>query len=56
LDLSVTAEGKPTAARVYIIGEDGRFYLVSGAVTYSRRGEEHSLIDRSASVRLAPRK
>ncbi len=56
LDLTITADGKPATARVYITGEDGRSYLVPSAVTYSRRGEEHSLIDRSASVRLAPGK
>lgn len=53
LAISVTSEEKPTAARVYIADESGHSYLIPGAVTYSRRGEEHSLVDQSASLTLS---
>ncbi len=54
LDLRVTTGGQPTAARVYITAEDGRPCLAPGAVTYSRRGEAHSMIDRGATIPLPP--
>ncbi|HYM11991.1 MAG TPA: CehA/McbA family metallohydrolase [Bryobacterales bacterium] len=56
LEVFVTSGGKPTAARLYITGEGGRSHLAPGAVTYSRRGEEHSVIDQSVRVALPPGK
>jgi hypothetical protein len=54
LAIYVSSDGKPAAARIYITDGNGRTYLVPNAVTYSRRGEEHSVIDQSAVVNLAP--
>src|SRR5713226_9746872 len=54
LAIYVSSDGKPAAARVYIRDGNGRTYLIPNAVTYSRRGEEHSVIDQSAVVNLAP--
>jgi hypothetical protein len=56
LDLRVTAGGKPAAARIYITDESGRPRLIPGAVVYSVRGEEHSIVERGASVALPPGK
>ncbi len=54
LDLYLTSEGRPTAARVYISDESGKPHLVAGTVTYSRAAEEHSIVDQSAAVPLPP--
>ena len=54
LDLYLRSEAKPTAARVYLTDAAGKPYLVPGAVTYSRRGEDHSVVDQYATVPLAP--
>lgn len=56
LQLHVTAEGKPTVARVYITDENGRPYLVPGTITYSRRGEVHSIVNENATIALFPGK
>jgi len=52
LDIYVRSESKPTAARIYVFDAGGKHHLIPGAVTYSRRGEEHSLIDQSGSIPL----
>jgi hypothetical protein len=52
LEIRVRSDDKPAAARVYITDADGRSHLIPGAVTYSRRGEDHSVIDFTASAEL----
>lgn len=54
LELRVTSEGKPTAARVYVIDSHGRGHSIPGAVNYARRGETNSTIDSTASMMLPP--
>jgi len=56
MDLYLRSGGKPTAARVYLIDESGKAHLAAEAVTYSRRGEDHSVIDQSAVIPLPPGK
>ena len=56
LNLSLTNQGKPTVARVYITDDMGRPHLVAGAIRYSRQGEDHSIVDRRATVELLPGK
>jgi SSS family solute:Na+ symporter len=56
LEVRVRSDDKPTAARVYITDAEGRPHLIPGAVTYSRRGEDHSVIDFTASAALPPGK
>ncbi len=56
LSLRVTAGGRPTVARVYIMGPDGKQVAIPGAISYARRGETHSILDRSAFVSLPPGK
>jgi TolB protein len=56
LELRVTSEGKPAAARVYIIDSEGHGHRIPGAVVYARREELNSTIDGSASVTLPPGK
>lgn len=53
-ELRLTSEGKPTAARVYIVDSSGHALRIPGAVSYSRREEVHSYVDGSASVSLPP--
>ncbi len=52
LELYLRSEDKPTAARVYITDAEGKPHLVPGAVTYSRRGEDHSVVDQTADIPL----
>lgn len=54
LDISVTAAGHPTAGRIYITDAAARPHLIESAVTFTRRGESHSLIDGLASAALPP--
>ncbi len=54
LDLVLRSDEKPAAARVYITDSDGKPVLIPGAVQYSRRGEDHSVVDRSAEIPLPP--
>src|SRR5262249_11093364 len=54
LDLRLTSGGNPAAARVYITDAGGRTATVPGAVTYSRRAEEHSYVDSAATIPLSP--
>src|SRR6185369_17329804 len=56
LNLRVSTGGRPTAARVYITGQDGRQLAIPGAISYVRRVETHSIVDGSAVVSLAPGK
>ena len=50
LNLRVTTGGRPTAARVYITGPDGKQLTIPGAISYARRDETHSIVDGSAVV------
>ena len=36
LELQVTSEGKPTAARVYLVDAEGHGHRIPGAVVYSQ--------------------
>ncbi|MBI3210948.1 MAG: CehA/McbA family metallohydrolase [Candidatus Solibacter usitatus] len=45
MDLSVTTQGKPTAARVYILDVAGKALSIPNAVSYIRRNETHSIVD-----------
>ncbi|SRR5579884_304506 len=54
LDIYITTGGKPAAARVYLWDANGRPLLIPGAVTYSLREENHSVVDETASLRLPP--
>ena len=54
LNLHVTSEGKPAAARVYIADANGKSLAVPGAITYSRQGELHSIVDGTATIELPP--
>jgi hypothetical protein len=56
VDLYLRSDAKPTAGRVYITDADGKPHLIPGAVTYSRRGEDHSVVDQSAAFQLPPGK
>ncbi len=52
LDLYVTSERKPTAARVYLHDESGKAHLFPRQVVYSQGAERHTVIDQSAAVVL----
>ena len=54
LELRVTSDGKPVAARVYIVDSSGHGHRIAGAVTYSRGQEVDSTIDGRATLALAP--
>src|SRR5437660_4686890 len=54
LSLRVSTGGLPTAARVYITDQDGKPFQIAGAISYSRRGESHTIVDRSAVANLPP--
>lgn len=54
LNLRITAGGVPGVARVYITGQDGKPFQIPGAISYTRRGEAHSIVDRNAVVSLPP--
>jgi hypothetical protein len=56
LNLRVTTAGRPTAARIYVTGQDGKQLPIPGAISYARRVETHSIVDGSAVVSLAPGK
>src|SRR5262249_5295620 len=56
VNLRVTTRGAPTVARVYIAGPDGKPVSIPGAISYTRRGESHSIVERSAAVPLPPGK
>src|SRR5262252_859403 len=52
LNLRVTTGGRPAVARVYIAGPDGKQLTIPGAISYARRVEIHSIVDRSVFVSL----
>ena len=56
LHLTVSTGGVPAVARVYITAEDGKPVQIPGAITYTRRDEAHSIVDRQAAVNLPPGK
>ena len=56
LRIQVTSGGKPAAARLYILDEGNRPQLIPGAVTYSKNGEAHSVVDQKATLTLPPGK
>jgi TolB protein len=56
LELKVTSESKPAAARIYIVDSDGHSHPVPGAINYTRRGALNSTIDGSAAITLPPGK
>ena len=54
LNVRVSTGGVPTVARVYITGEDGKPIQIPGAISYTRRDEAHSIVDRTALSNLPP--
>jgi hypothetical protein len=56
LTIHVTAEGRPAVARVYITDESGKAVKIPGGIAYTRLGEMHSIVDRSAKTGLPPGK
>ena len=54
LDPRLTSDRKPAATHVYIHDAIGRSHMAPGTIVYSRRGEEHSIIDGRAQLQLSP--
>jgi hypothetical protein len=54
LELHISAQGKPAAARVYVTGANGRPLTIPGVVTYTRRNEAHSVVSPTIQWPLAP--
>jgi hypothetical protein len=54
LHLHVSTGGRPTVARVYVTDAAGKSYRIPNTPGYTRRGEMHSIVDRTASIPLAP--
>jgi len=56
LDLALRFDNRPVAARVYVTDAAGKPHLARATVTYSRRGEDHSVIDGGVAIDLPPGK
>jgi hypothetical protein len=54
LDLRLTSDGKPVAARVYIIDSGGATHRIPVPTSYNTNGEKHWVVDGAVEMPISP--